>query len=142
MQSSPWPTVFKPLFNENQLVVSVPPEDSVFIDYVTKRKVTQEDGSVQEVSVRKVVAIPFEEAENTGPAVQRMRKEELYNVEELYPGEENKEIRRKAKADVLASFVVVKGDKEVNYGIMEKLFNSLREESLNSFQVITELETE
>jgi biopolymer transport protein ExbD len=124
----------------NVFLITVPPEDSIFIDYVTKRKVTHEDGSVTDESVRKVIAIPFEKVDSTGPAVQRMRKEELYNVDELYPGEENRVARGIAKKDVLSSFVVVKGDKDVDYGIMEKLFNSLRDESLNSFQVITELE--
>jgi len=124
----------------NVFLITVPPEDSIFIDFVTKRKVTQEDGSVVEKSYRTVTAIPFEQVETTGPAVQNMRAVELRNVNDLYPGAENENARTAAKKDVITSLVVVKGDKDVDYGIMEKLFNSLRDESINSFQVITELE--
>ncbi|HEQ98987.1 MAG TPA: biopolymer transporter ExbD [candidate division Zixibacteria bacterium] len=126
----------------NVFMITVPPEDSVFIDYVSKRKVTLEDGTVTERTFRNITAIPFEEVTSTGKAVQNMRAIELRNVNDLYPGEANKEIRNSAKKDVLESLVVVKGDKEVEYGIMEQLMNSLRDEGINSFQVITELEQE
>jgi biopolymer transport protein ExbD len=124
----------------NVFMITVPKEDSIFIDYVAKRKVTLEDGTVTERTFRNITAVPFEDVTNTGPAVQNMRAVELRNVNDLYPGEANKEAREKAKRDVLESLVVVKGDKEVQYGIMEKLMNSLRDEGINSFQVITELE--
>jgi hypothetical protein len=52
----------------NVFMITVPAEDSVFIDFVTKRKITLEDGSVIERSFRRVTAIPFEEVEQTGPA--------------------------------------------------------------------------
>jgi biopolymer transport protein ExbD len=124
----------------NVFMITVPAEDSVFIDFVTKRKVTLEDGSVVERSFRRVTAIPFEEVEQTGPAVQNMRAEELRNVNALYPGEDQEKARISAKQDVISSLVVVKGDKNVEFGIMEKLMNSLRTENITSFQIITELE--
>lgn len=124
----------------NVFMITVPAEDSVFIDFVTKRKVTLEDGSVIEKTFRNVVPIPFEEVELTGPSVQQMRSEELKNVNKLYPGEDQAEARKRAKQDVLSSLVVVKGDKDVDYGVMEKLMNSLRDVNITGFQVITELE--
>jgi len=128
--------------DRNVFLITVPTEDSVFIDFVTKRRVTLEDGSVVENTFRNVVSIPFGLVDETGKAVQRMRGEELSNVDVLYPGEAQDDIRRKAKEDLLASFVVVKADKDVEYGVVEKLFNSLRAENLTSFQIITELEKE
>ncbi|MBD3216744.1 MAG: hypothetical protein GF310_00615 [candidate division Zixibacteria bacterium] len=124
----------------NVFMITVPEEDSIFIDYVAKRKVTLEDGTVTERTFRNIVAVPFTDVANTGPSVQNMRAIELRNVNDLYPGEANKGNREKAKRDVLESLVVVKGDKAVEYGIMETLMNSLRDEGINSFQVITELE--
>jgi len=124
----------------NVFMVTVPPEDSVFIDYVAKRKVTLEDGTVTERTFRNVVSIPFDQVETVGPAVQNMRAEEMRNVMDLYPGEANKKAREAARGDVLSSLVVVKGDRNAPYGIMEKLMNSLRDESITSFQIITELE--
>lgn len=124
----------------NVFMVTVPPEDSVFIDYVAKRRITLEDGTVTERTFRNVVSIPFDQVETVGPAVQNMRAVELRNVNDLYPGEANKDSRTAAKQDVISSLVVVKGDRSAPYGIMEKLMNSLRDEGINSFQIITELE--
>jgi biopolymer transport protein ExbD len=69
-----------------------------------------------------------------------MRAEEMRNVHALYPGEDQEKARKSAKLDVINSLVVVKGDKNVEFGIMEKLMNSLRTENITSFQIITELE--
>jgi biopolymer transport protein ExbD len=124
----------------NVFMVTVPPEDSIFIDYVAKRRVTLEDGTVTDRTFRNVVSIPYEQVETVGPAVQNMRAVELRNVNDLYPGEANKDAREAAKKDVISSLVVVKGDRDAPYGIMEKLMNSLRDEGINSFQIITELE--
>ncbi len=126
----------------NVFTITVPQEDSIFIDFIMKSKRVLDDGSVIETSDREVTSLAFNEVDGTGEAVQRMRQQAIYQVRDIYPGEENKTEREKALKDVVESLVVVKADKEAPYGIMEKLMNSLRDNGLNTFQVITELESE
>ena len=97
--------------SKDKIVVTVTPDDSVFVDYI--ERVVGEDGKA---TLERVYV------ETTPAAV---------------GGEINK-----IRTHNLAALVVIKADKDVKFGTMQKIMDTMVESNLSRFQIVTELEAE
>jgi len=94
--------------------VTVTAQDSIFVDYIIKREVNIDGRSVS-MPIR-----VYEEAttETVGSVINSARV-------------------RNPRA-----FLVIKADRDASYGTMEGIMNTLQEQHLSRFQIITKLEQE
>ncbi len=99
---------------KDKIVVTVTPDDSVFVDYIERVE--------KEVEGRTISTLERVYVETTPEAV----------------GNEINKIR----AHNLRALVVIKADKDVKYGTMEKIMNTMVESNLARFQIVTELKSE
>jgi len=91
------------------LTITVTKEDSVFVDYLTRKEVVVEGKKV------KVTERIYEEVNlNTVVGV-------INSIRAKYP----------------RIFVVIKADKEARYGIIQSLMNTLRDNYMPRFQLVT-----
>ena len=94
--------------------ITVTKYDSIFVDYVEKSLINI-DGTDVETTVR------------------RVRKADKYNV--------STEIN-KARAKNLRALIVIKADRRASFGGMQDVMNSMQENSLQRFLLITDHEAE
>ena len=94
--------------------ITVTKYDSIFVDYVEKSLINI-DGTDVETTVR------------------RVRKADKYNV--------STEIN-KARAKNLRALIVIKADRRASFGGMQDVMNSMQENSLQRFLIITDHEAE
>ncbi len=94
--------------------ITVTKYDSIFVDYVEKSLINI-DGTDVETTVR------------------RVRKADKYNV--------STEIN-KARAKNLRALIVIKADRRASFGGMQDVMNSMQENSLQRFLIITDHEVE
>jgi biopolymer transport protein ExbD len=96
---------------KDKIVVTVTPDDSIFVDYI--EKVVGEDGK---------------------PTIERVYMEATTST----VGSEINKIRgRNPRA-----LVVIKADKDVKFGTMDKIMETMVDSYLSRFQIVTELESE
>jgi biopolymer transport protein ExbD len=100
----------------DMIFVTVTKEDSIMVEYITKEKVTREGKEVTEPVRHYEEATPF-----TLPQV-------ITQVRSL-PG-------------AIKWFVVIKADKDVNYGTMDSIMKALQEIKISKFSLVTEMEME
>lgn len=101
-----------PLPETDILTITVTKEDSIFVDYLTRKEVTIE-GKKTNVTER-----VYEEVNlNTVVGV-------INSIRAKYP----------------RIFVVIKADREARYGIIESLMNTMRDNYMPRFQLVTEVE--
>jgi len=124
--------------DQNMFTITVPENDSIFIDFVTSRKMAAEDGIVSDAIFRKVISVSQKQADLVGRAVQQMRVDEVNYVKSNYTGRDTEAIIE----NIWNTPIVIKSDRKVEYGIMEALMYSLRDANLATFKILTELEPE
>jgi biopolymer transport protein ExbD len=115
----PMSTSQRDLPTKNFITITVTKEDSIYIDYIIRAKTWDaERGDSIELPVREYTeAIPSA----VGSEIQRMRAKALaQGIRELY--------------------LVLKADRNASYGVVEKIMDSMQEENLTSFQVVTDLD--
>jgi len=94
--------------------ITVTENDSIFVDFVVKEEIEIE-GQMKTTTVRKVA------------------EANLYNVSELI---------NRARAVNLKALIVIKADRKASYGIMDEIMDSMRENALSRFLIITDNEAE
>jgi len=119
---------------QNLFTITVPDSDSIFIDYVTVHRETDPDGAIYDRPFRKAIAIANTEAGSSGQYLQRMRLDEVKHVKQVFGSDE---LRINS---VLNWPVVIKADRQVDYGVMEALMESLRDINIPTFKIMTEYE--
>ena len=99
---------------KDKIIVTVTPDDSIFVDYVER---VEKEISGQKISTLERV---YEEATpyTVGGVINQIR------------------------ARNLNALVVIKADKDAKFGTMQKIMDTMVESNLSRFQIITELETE
>lgn len=104
---------------KNYLTITVTDLDSVFVDVIINtKKWNPEIGDSVEVPDRMYTETS---AQNVGTVIQNMRVKALrQGIRDLY--------------------LVLKADKKASYGAVESIMNSMQEEKLTSFQVVTDLD--
>ena len=101
----------------DMMYVTVTKEDSIMVEYITKQKVMREGREISE-PVRH-----YEEATPTNlPLV-------ITQIRGTVPG-------------AYKWFLVIKADKEVRYGTMNSIMNSLQDIKISKFSMVTEMEKE
>lgn len=101
----------------DMIYITVTKEDSVMVEYITKQKVMREGKEFNE-PVRH-----YEEATPTNlPLV-------ITQIRGTVPG-------------AYKWFLVIKADKEVRYGTMNSIMNSLQDIKISKFSMVTEMEKE
>jgi len=105
--------------NTNYITVTVTAEDSIFVDYIIKAmKVDSLTGDS--------VLMPMRE----------YREADYYTV-----GAVINEMRvAAARQGIRNPFIILKADRDANFGTVEKIMKNLQESDLSSFQVITDVE--
>lgn len=102
--------------DKNVIKITVTKEDSIFVEYVLDVQERLPSGEMQRVPTR-----IYEETNTTNVALKI------------------NEVRvRLMQAGVLQPFVVIKADKDSQYGTMESVMNSMKSNNLNRFQLLTE----
>ncbi len=94
--------------------ITVTENDSIFVDFVVKEEI-EIDGQMKTTTVRKVA------------------EANLYNVSELI---------NRARAVNLKALIVIKADRKASYGVMDEIMDSMRENALSRFLIITDNEAE
>ncbi len=103
--------------DKGKILVTVTEDDSVFVEYVTLEKKMIEGEEVEiPVYVDESVA-----ASQVGQQVQYIRSRSSGN---------------------LKAMLIIKADKNVKFGTMQKIMDSLKEYNLRTFQIVTEFESE
>ncbi len=101
----------------DMIYVTVTKEDSVLVEYITKRTVEREGKEVSEPIRHYEEATP-----TTLPRV-------ITQIRASVPG-------------AYKWFVVIKADKDVSYGTMNSIMNALQEIKISKFSLVTEMEME
>jgi biopolymer transport protein ExbD len=102
--------------DKGKILVTVTEDDSVFLEYVVKdTTVVAGDSIIVPVFVDESVM-----ANQVGETVQWVR----------------------AKRTGLSAMLIVKADKNTKFGTMEKIMESLKNNNLRTFQIVTEFESE
>ncbi len=94
--------------------ITVTKLDSIYVDYVAKEKV-EIDGVEKITTVRKVA------------------ETDAYSVSTFI---------NRARAEVFRALIVIKADRDASYGVMERVMESMRENELTRFLIITDNEAE
>jgi len=100
----------------NMIFVTVTKEDSILVEYITKEKVNVEGKETTE---------PVRHYEEANPTT---LPQVITQVRSL-PG-------------AVSWFVVIKADKEINYGTMDSIMKALQQIKINKFSLVTEMEME
>ncbi len=100
--------------SKDKIIVTVTPDDSIFVDYIEKVK--------KEVEGREIDVL-----------------ERVY--EEATPSTVGGVINQ-IRARNLNALVIIKADRNVKFGTMQKIMDTMVESNLSRFQIITELESE
>jgi len=103
----------------NYITVTVTAEDSIFVDYIIKTmKVDSLTGDSALMPVRE-----YREADyySVGGVINEMRV-------------------AAARQGIRNPFIILKADRDANFGTVEKIMKNLQESDLSSFQVITDVE--
>jgi biopolymer transport protein ExbD len=103
----------------NYITVTVTAEDSIFVDYIIKTKVEDpETGDSVLVPVRE-----YRDADyyTVGAVINEMRVDA-------------------ARQGIRNPFIILKADRDANFGTVEKIMKNLQESELSSFQIITDVE--
>ncbi len=104
---------------KNFITITVTKQDSVYLDYIMMtRKFNPETGDSIELPVREYYTAP---AEMVGAELQRMRLKAM-------------------QGKIRDLFLVLKADKDASFGVVEKIMNSMQEQKLTTFQVVTDLD--
>ena len=103
----------------NYITVTVTALDSIFVDYIIKTKIWEE-------TIGDSITVPhreYREADyfSVGSVINQMRVD----------------ARRQGVKDL---FIILKADRDANFGTVEKIMKNLQESDLSSFQVITDVE--
>ena len=103
----------------NYITVTVTALDSIFVDYIIKTKV---------------------EDPETGDSIMVPRRE--YRDADYYTvGSAINEMRVEARRQGIRNlFIILKADRDANFGTVEKIMKNLQESELSSFQIITDVE--
>lgn len=101
----------------DMMYITVTKEDSVMVEYITKQKVIREGKEVSEPVRHYEEATPI----NLPLVITRIRG--------TVPG-------------AYKWFLVIKADKEVRYGTMNSIMNSLQDIKISKFSLVTEMEKE
>ena len=101
----------------DMLYITVTKEDSVMVEYITKQKVMREGKEVSE---------PVRHYEEATPINLPMV---ITQIRGTVPG-------------AYKWFLVIKADKDVRYGTMNSIMNSLQDIKISKFSMVTEMEKE
>ncbi len=101
----------------DMLYVTVTKEDSVMVEYITKEMVMREGKEISELVRHYAEATP-----TNIPMV-------ITQIRGSVPG-------------AYKWFLVIKADKDVSYGTMNTIMNSLQDIKISKFSLVTEMETE
>ncbi len=101
----------------DMIYITVTKEDSVMVEYITKQKVEREGKEVSE---------PVRHYEEATPASLPMV---ITQIRGTVPG-------------AYKWFLVIKADKDVRYGTMNSIMNSLQDIKISKFSMVTEMEKE
>jgi len=101
----------------DMIYVTVTKEDSVLVEYITKRKMEREG---------KEISVPVRHYEEATPTTLPMV---ITQIRATVPG-------------AYKWFVVIKADKDVSYGTMNSIMNALQEIKISKFSLVTEMEME
>jgi biopolymer transport protein ExbD len=103
--------------DKGKILVTVTEDDSVFIEYVVLEK---------QIVGGKEIEIPVYVDES---------------VMASYVGAEVQHVRTQSSSNMKA-MLIIKADRNVRFGTMQKIMDSLREFNLRTFQIVTEFESE
>jgi len=103
----------------NYITVTVTALDSIFVDYIIKTKVWDD-------AIGDSITIPQRE----------YRDADYFSIGTVI-NEMRVEARKQGVKDL---FIILKGDRNANYGTVEEIMKNLQESELSSFQVITDVE--
>jgi biopolymer transport protein ExbD len=104
---------------KNFMTISVTDLDSVFVDYIiNKKEFNPEIGDSIEIPVREYTETS---PDQVGSVIQQMRV-------------------KAARQGIMNLFLVMKADRNASFGTIEKIMGAMQDESLTSFQVVTELD--
>ena len=103
----------------NYITVTVTSQDSIFVDYIIKTKVLDP---------------------TTGDSITVPQRE--YRTADYYTvGAVINEMRvAGARQGVRNMFIILKADRDANFGTVERIMKNLQESELSSFQVVTDVE--
>jgi biopolymer transport protein ExbD len=101
----------------DMIYVTVTKEDSILVEYITKRKVVREGEEVSEAVRHYEEATPY-----TIPMV-------ITHIRGTVPG-------------AYKWFVVIKADKDISFGTMNSIMNALQDIKISKFSLVTEMEME
>lgn len=102
---------------KGKILVTVTEQDSVFVEYV-ELQTQQIEGEEVKIPVSVDISVsPF----NVGATVQQIRAKSPGNLKAL---------------------LIIKADRNVKFGTMQKIMDSLRDFNLRTFQIVTEFESE
>ncbi len=103
----------------NYITVTVTALDSIFVDYIIKTK-------VEDPTTGDSILVPQRE----------YRDADYYTV-----GSVINEMRVAARRQGIKNlFIILKADRDANFGTVEKIMKNLQESKLSSFQIITDVE--
>jgi len=103
----------------NYITVSVTPQDSIFVDYIIKTRIL-------DPATGDSISVPQRE----------YRTADYYSV----GGVINEMRVAAAKQGIKNLFIILKADRDANFGTVEKIMKNLQESDLSSFQVVTDVE--
>jgi biopolymer transport protein ExbD len=115
----PVSTSQRDLPTKNFITITITKEDSVYLDYIIRAKrFDPQAGDSVEIPVREYTeSTPG----NVGTEIQRMRTKALQQgIREIY--------------------LVMKADKDASFGVVEKIMDSMQDQNLTSFQIVTDLD--
>lgn len=101
----------------DMIFVTVTKEDSIMVEYITKKKEKREGKEVTE---------PARHYEEANPTTLPMV---ITHIRANVPG-------------AMRWFVVIKADKDINYGTMDNIIKALQEIKISKFSLVTEMEME
>ncbi|MGB8658421.1 MAG: biopolymer transporter ExbD [Candidatus Zixiibacteriota bacterium] len=101
----------------NMIFVTVTKEDTVMVEYITKEKVTREGKELNE---------PVRHYEEANPTT---LPQVITQIRGSVPG-------------ALGWFLVIKADKDVQYGTMSSIMDALQKIKISKFSLVTEMEME
>ncbi len=100
--------------SKDKIIVTVTPDDSIFVDYVERVEKEVEGRTITTLERYYEEATPF----TVGNIINQIR------------------------ARNIAALVIIKADKDVKFGTMQRVMDTMVESNLSRFQIITELESE
>ncbi len=104
---------------KNFITITVTKQDSIYVDLIMmEKKFDPETGDSIEVPTRQYTVTT---SDNVGNEIQKMRVEAL-------------------RQHIDNPFLVLKADKDAEFGTIEKLMKSMQNENLLSFQIVTDLD--